>query len=48
MPKKESQILNVKLNKEKENSPAVIRSHLIAVYPETPIKISQIYVRERS
>ena len=46
MPNRESQILNVKLDTEVENSPAVIRSHLIAVYPESPIKISQIYVRE--
>jgi hypothetical protein len=45
MPNRESQILNVKLDTEVEHSPAVIRSHLIAVYPDSPIKISQIYVR---
>ena len=47
MPNRESQILNVKLDSETDHSPAVIRTHLIAVYPESPIKISQFFIKEK-
>ena len=48
MQNKESQMLNVKLDPTENHSPAVIRSHLIAVHPEGATKISEMFLRETS
>jgi hypothetical protein len=48
MQNKKSQMLNVKLDPTEKHSPAVIRSHLIAVHPEGVTKISEMFLRETS
>ncbi len=48
MPNKESKILNVKLESEDNNTPAIIRSHLIKVYPEETQSISSFFYKSKN
>jgi hypothetical protein len=43
MPKQESQVLNVRLEQDKPQTPAIMRSHLIRVYPDTISSITLLY-----
>jgi hypothetical protein len=43
MPKQESKVLNVRLDQNQSRTPAVMRSHLIRVYPDTLPSISALY-----
>lgn len=47
MPNTESQILNVKLDTKETNTPAVIRSHLIKVYPTKTNDISALFMKTK-
>lgn len=43
MPKQESQVLNVRLEQDKPQTPAIMRSHLIRIYPDTNSSITLLY-----
>jgi len=43
MPNQESKVLNVRLEQNQSRTPAVMRSHLIRVYPDTVTSISVLY-----
>jgi hypothetical protein len=47
MPNTESQILNVKLDTKETNTSAVIRSHLIKVYPAKSKDISALFMQTK-
>ena len=47
MPNTESQILNVKLDTKETNTPAVIRSHLIKVYPAQSNDITALFMKTK-
>lgn len=48
MPNQESKVLNVWLDQKQSRTPAVMRSHLIKVYPDTHTSISAFLRKKRS
>jgi mono/diheme cytochrome c family protein len=45
MPNQESKVLNVRLDQNGQRTPAVMRSHLIRVYPDTIPSIAALYLK---